>query len=91
MQKLAGELGISKNVHFLGYRDDIAQLLKISDLYVSTSRQEGLAVNILEARVAGLPVEATKIRGHEPAFVDDLSQFYAENINKKMAEIYKLN
>ena len=90
IQKLARELDISENVHFLGYRDDIPQLLKISDLYCSTSRQEGLAVNILEARIAGLPIKATKIRGHEPAFVKSISPFLSENINKQMIKIYGL-
>lgn len=63
-QKLAKELGIEKNVQFLGYRKDIPALLKISDLYVSTSNREGLAINILEALASGLPVIGTRVRGH---------------------------
>ncbi|MDR1969889.1 MAG: glycosyltransferase [Candidatus Nomurabacteria bacterium] len=88
VQKLAEQLGIVKNVHLLGYRTDIPELLKISDEYRSTSRQEGLALNIIEARLAGLPVKATKIRGHEPAFISDVTEFLTPNINKKMAKIY---
>ncbi|MCL2451595.1 glycosyltransferase, partial [Candidatus Saccharibacteria bacterium] len=89
MQKLARELGIARNVHFLGYRQDIPKLLKISDLYCSTSRQEGLAMNVLEARLAGLPIEATTVRGHEPAFAKNIAPFLSDNINKQMAKIYK--
>jgi glycosyltransferase EpsD len=90
IQKLAARLGIADQVHFLGYRNDVPKLLKISDLYCSTSRQEGLATNILEARLSGLPIEATKIRGHEPAFVRNIAPFLSENINRQMAKIYGL-
>lgn len=63
-QKLATELGIDEQVHFLGYRQDIPQLMMASDLSVSSSSQEGLPVNLLEALAAGLPIVATNSRGH---------------------------
>ena len=88
VQKLARRLDIHNNVHFLGYRSDIPQLLKIADLYCSTSRQEGLAINIVEAKIVGLPIEATNVRGHEPAFIDDISQFLLPNVLREMAKIY---
>jgi glycosyltransferase EpsD len=90
IQKLAHKLGIADNVHILGYRRDVPQLFKISDLYCTTSRQEGLNTTIIEARLGGLPVEATRVRGHEPAFAKDISQFYLDNILKEMKKIYGL-
>ncbi len=63
-QKLAGKLGIEAQVHFLGYRNDVPQLMMASDLSVSSSSQEGLPVNLLEALAAGLPIVATDSRGH---------------------------
>ena len=62
-QRQAKELGVEKNVHFLGRRDDIPQLLKISDLAVSSSRREGLPVNILEAIYMQKRVVALQCRG----------------------------
>lgn len=62
-KRLVDEKNIARNVHFLGYRSDIAQLLQISDLSVSTSKQEGLPVHIMEAMTAGLPIISTKCRG----------------------------
>ena len=55
-QRVTEEKGLSDNIHFLGFRNDIPRLLKISDLAVSSSLREGLPVNILEAMYVGLPV-----------------------------------
>ena len=63
-QEMSKNLGIENNIKFLGYRKDIPKLLKISDLYVSTSKQEGLPVNVMEAMVCGLPIVATDCRGN---------------------------
>ena len=63
-QELAERLGITEMVDFLGYRDDIETLLKISDVAVASSLREGLPVNIMEAMACGLPVIATDNRGH---------------------------
>ena len=63
-QELAERLGIEEMVDFLGYRNDIETLLKISDVAVASSLREGLPVNIMEAMACGLPVIATDNRGH---------------------------
>lgn len=62
--KLARELGLEDKVDFLGYRNDLDQLLPICDLAVASSIREGLPVNIMEAMASGLPVVATNNRGH---------------------------
>lgn len=54
---------VDRNVHFLGFRKDIAKLMKISDIAVSSSLREGLPVNIMEAMFSELPVVATDARG----------------------------
>jgi glycosyltransferase EpsD len=64
LQEYTEQLGISKNIHFLGFRQDVSELLMISNLAVSSARQEGLPINILEAMNAGLPVVATDCRGN---------------------------
>lgn len=55
---------LTQNVFLLGYRKDVPQILKVTDLYISTSKREGLPVNIMEAMLAGLPIIATKCRGN---------------------------
>lgn len=51
-------------VEFLGYRNDIPNLTRISDLAFSASKREGLPVNIIEALACGMPVVASMNRGH---------------------------
>ncbi len=51
-------------VEFLGYRNDIPDLTRISDLAFSASKREGLPVNIIEALACGIPVVASMNRGH---------------------------
>lgn len=58
------ELKLENYVDFLGYRRDVEKLYAISDVLVSSSKQEGLPINVIEGMASGLPVVATKIRGH---------------------------
>lgn len=69
-QELVKELNLEKQIHFLGFRKDIPKLLQISDLSVSSSRQEGLPVNIMEAMYVGLPIVATDCRGNRDLVKD---------------------
>lgn len=62
-QKKVKKYKLENNVHFLGRRDDIPQLLLISDIVVSASKREGLPVNIIEAFASGKPVVALNCRG----------------------------
>jgi len=47
----------------LGYRHDVAQLLRGADAFCLPSHFEGLPMSIIEAMLTGLPVVATDIRG----------------------------
>ena len=55
---------LNNYISFLGYRKDIERLLKISDLFISSSKREGLPVSMIEAMATGLPIIATNNRGH---------------------------
>ena len=58
------EYQLEKNIILMGYRKDVPKLLKITNLYVATSKREGLPLNIVEALSCEVPVIATNIRGH---------------------------
>ncbi|BFT75270.1 glycosyltransferase family 4 protein [Paenibacillus sp. P36] len=62
--ELAKQLDVSEKVDFLGYRDDIHEILPICDVAVASSLREGLPVNIMEAMACGLPIIASDNRGH---------------------------
>jgi glycosyltransferase involved in cell wall biosynthesis len=64
--ELANNLGISERVHFLGYRRDIAEIMRSVDLFVFPSRYEACSLVLLEALASGLPViTATATGGAE--------------------------
>jgi glycosyltransferase EpsD len=65
VQEYVKNLELQNQIHFLGYRNDIYKLLEVSDLAVSSSLQEGLPVNVMEALYIGLPIIATDCRGNE--------------------------
>jgi len=77
-QKIAKEKNLN-NIHFLGYRNDIPQLMKISNLAVSTSLREGLPVNIMEAMYVGLPIIATNCRGNRDLIKNGLNGYILES------------
>ena len=57
------ELDLRQEVVLLGRRSDVSDLLKNSDLFVHSSKGEGLSNAILEAMAAGLPCIATNTGG----------------------------
>ena len=61
--QLAAYLGCSSRIRMLGFRRDIATILKASDLFVLTSKKEGLPETVMDAMVAGVPVVATDVPG----------------------------
>ena len=52
-------------VRFIGFRQDIKNLYKGSDLYINSSQHEALSFLIIEAMAAGLPVIATDMGGND--------------------------
>ena len=77
---------LEDNIYILGFRKDIPHLLKLSDCLISTSKREGLPVNLIEAAMSGLPIIATNCRGNRDIAkkvveIDNIKEF-CENINE---------
>lgn len=64
LQNLSKELGIENQIHFLGFRTDVKELLTGADMFLFTTRQEGLPRSMMEAMASGLPCVASAIRGN---------------------------
>ncbi|MEN9870732.1 MAG: hypothetical protein RLZZ171_1720 [Cyanobacteriota bacterium] len=63
MAELAQQLSIAKQVHFLGYRQDIPTLIQAANAVLLVSQQEGLPRSIMEAMCLNTPVIGSNIRG----------------------------
>lgn len=64
LTKLAEQLELSECVIFAGYRNDLIEILKVSDMFVFPSYREGLSVALLQAISCNLPCVVSKIRGN---------------------------
>jgi glycosyltransferase involved in cell wall biosynthesis len=73
LKRLTDELGLAERVLFLGERHDVPFLLAGLDLFVLSSREEGMGIALLEAMASGIPVVATAVGGVVEAVEDTVS------------------
>jgi L-malate glycosyltransferase len=83
------ERGISENVHFLGARADVGDILSELDLFVFSSRQEGFPVAVSEAMLAGVPLVVSDIEPLREAVCDgEIGEMFetgnARDLSRKM-------
>ena len=64
LQRLTKELKMFNEVVFLGYREDVRNLLYGVDLFLFPSKQEGMPMALMEAISTGIPIRASNIRGN---------------------------
>jgi glycosyltransferase involved in cell wall biosynthesis len=75
LRQLSIQLGIGKNVFFIGPCEKIAALLFISDVCVLSSKAEGFSNSILEYMAAARPVVATDVGGAREAIAEGESGY----------------
>lgn len=69
LRAIANETGCANAIRFVGHRSDARRLLPAFDVYANSSITEGIALTILEAMAATLPVVATDVGG-TPEVID---------------------
>jgi glycosyltransferase involved in cell wall biosynthesis len=75
LQDLAINLGIAERVVFLGYRENLLPVYATFDMFMLSSRREGLPNSILEAMAMGLPVVTTDVAGAKELVVTGQTGF----------------
>jgi glycosyltransferase involved in cell wall biosynthesis len=68
-----GALGLKDRFSMLGFRQDIADVLRAGNVFVLPSLAEGFALALVEAQAAGLPVIATDVGGAAEVITDGVN------------------
>lgn len=92
LKEMADKLGISRQVLLLGFRVDVVEICKSSDVFVFPSTQEGLPVSLMEAMACGLPCVVSNIRGNVDLIEDGENGLLfqptdVETLKKKLLEL----
>lgn len=72
---LAEELGVSGQIHLLGYRNDIPELNSSADAFCFPSLREGLGLGAVEAMACGLPIITSNVHGINDYSVDGVTGY----------------
>lgn len=67
LERQAADSGLAYVVRFVGFRSDVSSLLPALDLFLLTSRGEGLPRAVMEAMACGVPCVVTDVGGNREA------------------------
>jgi len=70
LQSQAKAHGMEGNIQFLGSRTDVPDFLRLADVGVLCSHQEGFSNAVLEGMAAALPMVVTDVGGNAEAVID---------------------
>ncbi len=73
LQTLIQKNQLQEHVYLLGWRSDVASVMKSSTVLVLASKWEGLPNVVLESQAAGLPVVASAVDGCREVIEDDVT------------------
>jgi len=63
LKNMASKLNLKEKVKFLGWRQDVAEVMSVFDLFVLPSLNEGMGRVLVEAMALGKPVVASNVGG----------------------------
>jgi glycosyltransferase involved in cell wall biosynthesis len=75
LEQKARAMGLAEKVMFLGFRDDVIDIINCLDLFVMSSYHEGVPMSLLEAMALQKPVVATGVGGINEIIENDVSGF----------------
>lgn len=90
VRKKIKELNLNENITLLGWtsRDDVFNIIKESQLYISTSRYEGLPYSVIESLALSKPIVATNCDGNRDLVKHDYNGFLLEKEDKNQMANY---
>lgn len=81
LEQLISEYNLSQNVFLLGFVDNAAQYTKAFNIFCLTSKSEALALVLIEAGLAQVPVLASRVGGIPELITDSQTGFLFESQN----------
>jgi glycosyltransferase involved in cell wall biosynthesis len=73
LEAMARQLGIAEQVHFVGSRTDVPELLAVCHVTALTSHNEAAPVSILESLSCGVPVVASNVGSVSESVIDGVT------------------
>lgn len=86
LEKYSCNLGISKQVNFLGWQRDLVKVYSDLDIVALTSINEGTPVSLIEAMAAGKAIVATDVGGVRDLLGNEVDTRIRLNANFKVLE-----
>jgi glycosyltransferase involved in cell wall biosynthesis len=71
LERLVTDLDMADKVTFTGFRSDVDAALRDADVFLMSSRYEGISIAMLEAMRSGLPIVATAVGGVPEMVADE--------------------
>ncbi len=92
LERMIDEFDLRQRVRITGWADDVAELLRTFDVFVSASRSESFGIAMVEAMASGVPVVATTTAGAGEIIDADKTGLlvpieYAEGLAKAICEL----
>jgi len=85
-RQLAESLPCSKHIHFIGHVDNPADYLKMADIFVLSSDNEGLSIALMEAMACGLIAVSTDCTGSNEVITEGKTGFIVSKTDESLAE-----
>lgn len=90
VEVLASELSLQNRVHFLGFRNDVKQLMKSVDVNILCSAYEGMSGVTLESLAADTPFLGSNVQGINDLVPDTRFLFENNNIPELASKIKEI-
>ena len=87
LKEEARRIGVWDKVKFLGWRDDIPEIMQVLDVFVLPSLNEGMGRVLVEAMAEGKPVVASRVGGILDLIKEGQNGFLAEPGDEKSLAI----